>query len=312
MKIGIDLGGSHIAVGVVNDDAKLIAKEEENVLFVDKEQEEVKELIIDKIISLINSLKRKLQIPAFIINEIGIGVPGIVENNIIKKCEKYGIYNWDLAKELRKQIDVDIKLSNDAIAEAKAEVVCGNLKFANKAVFICIGTGIGGAIILQKEATITANLDIQNSFSDLYEILPSEFGHMVIEKNGKKCYCGRRGCFETCCSMRNFKNGMIQILGLSKNTSSEELHEILKKDILDERLNMYIDNYVESLALGLCNIINFVNPKKICIGGSFAFFGDVFCNRLISKIQNCNLQYDMPEIVLAMLKNDAGIVGAVI
>ena len=211
MKIGIDLGGSHIAVGVVNDEAKLIAKEEENVLFVDKEQEEIKEIVRDRILSLINSVKRKLQIPAFIINEIGIGIPGIVENNIIKKCDKYGIYNWDLAKELKEQIDVNVKLTNDAIAEARAEVACGSLKTTAKGVFMCIGTGIGGAIVLQKGSAITANSNVQNllDVSTVYEILPSEFGHMVIEKNGKKCYCGRRGCFETCCSMRTFKNGMI-------------------------------------------------------------------------------------------------------
>ena len=122
MKIGIDLGGSHIAVGAINDEAKIIAKEEENILLINKEQEVTKELIRDKILSLINSLKQKLQMPAFIIDEIGIGVPGIVENNIIKKCEKYGIYNWDLAKELRECYKINVKLSNDAIACAKAEV----------------------------------------------------------------------------------------------------------------------------------------------------------------------------------------------
>ena len=316
MKIGIDIGGSHIAVGVVNDEAKLITKEEENILFVDKDEEEIKELIRDRILSLINSLKRKLQIPAFIIGEIGIGVPGIIENNIIKKCEKFGIYDWDLAKELKEEIDVDVKLLNDALAQAKAEAMYGSLKNEEKAVFLCFGTGIGGAIVLSKEPVLAIEpiTNVQNltAVPTSYEILPAEFGHMVIEKNGKKCHCGRKGCFETYCSMRAFKNEMIEILELDKNTTSEELHEILEKEITDERLSTYIDAYIEDLALGISNIINITNPQKICIGGSFVYFKDILYGRLVNKLQNANLQFDLPEIVLATFQNDAGIIGAVL
>lgn len=312
MKIGIDLGGSHIAVGIVNDDAKLITKVEENILFINKGQEETKELIRDKILSLINSLKENLQIPTFIIDEIGIGVPGIVENNIIKKCEKYGIYNWDLAKDLQKNINVDVKITNDALASARAEVTYGSLKDVEKSVFLCFGTGIGGAIVISSGSIVTASSDVQNAdrASTMREIYPSEFGHMVIESNGRLCHCGRRGCFETYCSMRAFKSGMIELLELSENTTSEELLEILKRETTNDRLNMYIDEYVKNLTLGICNIINIVNPQKISIGGSFVFFEEVLYNRLLNKLQKSDLQFDVPEISLATFQNDSGIIGA--
>ena len=324
MKIGIDLGGSHIAVGIVKEENKIIVKEEKNVLFINREQNEIKELITNEILSLINSLQQKLQIPAFIVEGIGVGVPGIIENNIIKKCEKYGIYNWDLARDLQKYFNANVNLINDAIAAARAEVKYGNLKNTDKSIFICIGTGIGGAIVISNESTAstvfstTENSSAQNTVctSTSYTIYPSEFGHMVIGNNGINCHCGRIGCFETYCSMRNFKNEIIELLELSKNTTSEELHDILKRETanesMKESLNMYLDKYTENLALGICNIINIVNPKKICIGGSFAFFADVLYDRLVSKIQTCNLQFKVPEVVLAKFQNDAGIIGAVL
>ena len=294
MKIGIDLGGSHIAVGLVSEEGKLLEKYEENILFVERQEAEMKELIRDKILSLINSVLRRAQIPIFIIEEIGIGVPGVVENNIIRNCTKYGIGEWDLAKELQEFYKIDVKVNNDALCSAKAESKYGNLQGVNRAVFLCLGTGIGGSTILEDR------------------IFESEYGHMTIEKNGKECYCGKNGCFETYCSMKTFKKNIIQLLNLEENTSSEELLEILKKQNENERLNQYIDEYLTDLVLGISNIVNIIKPKKICIGGSFAYFEEILYSKLVNKAKTYTYQYKAPEIVLAKLKNDAGIIGATI
>ena len=147
MKIGIDLGGSHIAVGVITEKGKIIQKEEQNIIY-NKENEDIKQIIVDKILGLINTVLRTSQIPIFVIEEIGIGVPGIIENNIVKKCDKYKIYNWDLAKILEEHYQIPVKLQNDALCAAKAEKEYGNLKDVKKGVFICFGTGIGGAVFL--------------------------------------------------------------------------------------------------------------------------------------------------------------------
>ena len=292
MKIGIDLGGSHIAVGVVTDDGKILAKKQENLNISSKEN--MKELIRDKIISLINSVLKELQMPTFVIEKIGIGVPGIVKENIIEKCEKYGIYNWDLANELTEIYGISVNVQNDALSAAKAEVLYGNLKDLSKAVFMCLGTGIGGSIIVENN------------------VFPSEFGHMIIEENGRMCHCKRKGCFETYSSMKVFKEGIIELLNLNKETKSEEILNILNYEKENKELNKYIDEYLEKFLIGLTNIINILNPDTICIGGSFVYFEEVLYKRLLEKVDNLTYQFNKPKIVLAKLKNDAGIIGSTI
>ena len=292
MKIGVDLGGSHISVGVITQDGKLIHKKEENIDFIN--QKNIKNLIRDKIISLINHILNELQITVSNIEEIGIGVPGIVNKNIIEKCEKYGIYNWNLAKELEEDYKIPINIQNDAICAAKAETQYGNLKGSKRAVFLCLGTGIGGATILENN------------------ILPSEYGHLVIEKEGKLCHCKRRGCFETYSSMKSFKEGIIELLELDNKTSSEELLSILEDKSNNEKLDRYISDYIDILLIGISNIINIVNPQKICIGGSFTYFEKVLYKRLVEKYKEINTQFERPEIVLAKFQNEAGIIGAVL
>lgn len=293
MKIGIDLGGSHIAVGIITEKGKIIQKEEQNILYSEN-GEDIKQIIVDKILSLINSVLRSSQIPIFVIEEIGIGVPGIIENNIIKKCDKYKIYNWNLAKILEEHYQIPVKLQNDALCAAKAEKEYGNLKDIKRGVFICFGTGIGGTTIINEE------------------VIPSEFGHMVIEKNGNLCNCGKRGCFETYSSMNAFKNKIIEVLGINVEATSEEILNFLIKNKEDENVNKCIDEYVNTLCIGLSNIINIINPEQICIGGSFTYFEDILYKRLLEKAQLISYQFDKPKIVLAKLKNDAGIIGAIL
>lgn len=119
MKIGIDLGGSHIAVGIVTEEGKLLTKQEENGIFLKEENKA--QFIRDSMVSLINCALRELQIPSFMIEEIGIGIPGIVKENKIIKMKKYGIEEWDLAKELEAHYQIPVKLQNDALCSAKAE-----------------------------------------------------------------------------------------------------------------------------------------------------------------------------------------------
>lgn len=290
MKIGIDLGGSHIAVGVVTEEGKILAIEEENLNVMNNEN--IKELIRDKIIALINSVLKELQIPIFVMEEIGIGVPGIVKENIVEKCEKYKIYNWDLAKEIEEHYQIPVKVENDALCAAKAEQQYGNLKNIKKAVFLCLGTGIGGATILENK------------------IFASEYGHMTINIDGKECHCGKKGCFETYSSMKTFKNGMIEVLNLDKNITSKELLDILEEQKESTDLNAYIDNYISTLLIGISNIVNIINPEKICIGGSFTYFEETLYKRLLEKSITMKYQFRKPEIILAKLQNTAGIIGA--
>lgn len=166
--------------------------------------------------------------------------------------------------------------------------------------FLCLGTGIGGATFINGRMLEYAKHN------------GSEYGHMIIKKDGLECKCGNKGCFEKYASMKAFKTGIIELLNLGENISSEDILKILieKVNAKNQEVNMYIDNYIDNLLVGLSNIINIIEPEAICIGGSFVYYEKILYTRLIEKINlrkyNCNI----PKILLAKLGNDAGMIGA--
>ena len=107
-----------------------------------------------------------------------------------------------------------------------------------------------------------------------------------------------------------FKNRVIEILQINKETTSEEILSILKEQKENKKLDKYIDEYIDNLLIGISNIINIVNPETICIGGSFVYYEDILYSRLMEKIKSIKYQFEQPKIVLAKLENNAGIIGA--
>ena len=290
MKIGVDVGGSHISAGIIAEDGKILAKKEQDLNFKEHEDKEI--LIRDTIISLINNITKRINAPIFLIEKIGIGIPGEVKENKIRKCTKFEIYDWNLAGELEDFYKIKVILSNDSYLAALAEREYGSLKNEEKAVFLCIGTGIGSAILNHGN------------------IIPSEIGHTIIKEDGNICNCGRQGCFETYASMKVFKENIIKILDLDKNTSSEEIKNILQSGNRNIKIENYINEYIEYLEVGISNIINTIHPEIICIGGGFVYFKDILYKRLLDRVNISTYKFEKPSILLAKLENDAGIIGA--
>ena len=145
-----------------------------------------------------------------------------------------------------------------------------------------------------------------------------EFGHMVIYKNGELCVCGRKGCWERYASMKVFKNNLRKILNLDENTRGEELLEILRSNNPSnenyEKINNLIEEYIENLSIGLINLINIFEPDEIGIGGSFVYFKDIFLPKLVEKLkkENIRTKRDEVKVKIAVLGNDAGIIGSVL
>ena len=298
MKIGIDIGGSHIAVGLIDMYGKIIYKSEEEIdNHLDEEKFEDK--LIESIIKQIDYVLNKKNTDITKISLIGVAVPGMVSEDSIIKAENLHIKNFNIAREINKIYNVPIKLRNDAKCAALAEKEYGSLKKAKDSIFVTIGTGIGGAVFLNDELLVPKK----------YEGF--EIGHMVIKKDGIKCNCGRCGCFEKYASMRALKNNIMQELKI-KNISGEELKDIIEKED-NENINKIISEYIENLSLGLSNLINIFEPEVISIGGSFAFYKSLL-EKLKNKINEEALfnKKNPPKIVLAKLKNDAGIAGAVL
>ena len=298
MKIGIDLGGSHIAIGVVYNKGKILEKVEKRIIRTEKNniKRVIEEYIIEKTANILQQYK---------ITEMGIAIPGTVRNETVVKSVNLGLKNYNIVKKLQEKIQVPINIRNDAKCAALAENTYGALKSYDRSIFLTLGTGIGGAVI------------IHNELLDTGELPGCEFGHMLIEKNGRLCKCDKKGCWETYASMKAFKDNLREILDLDERTSGKELLDILRKMEKNNpkyiQTNKLIEQYIEYLSIGISNLINIFEPEAIGIGGSFVFYEEVFLEKLKLKLLKDNLLFNERKeinIQTAILDNDAGMIGA--
>lgn len=276
--------------------------------------EVIEQTIFEAVINIMNNTDEKLE-------SIGIAIPGTVTEGTINRCVNLGIKNYNIVDKLNdkfiqfadenkkrekfENLPVRIKLQNDAKCAAIAENEYGVLKEYGSSIFLTLGTGIGGAAILN------GKLLEGKTFSGY------EFGHMTININGEQCKCGKNGCFELYGSMKKFKTTFKEKMGLSQFTHSEQLLDLLKYDVAlekhDERIKEVIDEYTQNLAIGISNLINIFEPEAIGIGGSFTYFEEFLLEKLKSKIIDGNLLFNPRNDIIikpALLKNDAGIIGA--
>lgn len=298
MKIGIDVGGSHIGLGILGKNSKIIYKKEKDYKTHEKDMSQI---VINTIIELIQEILEENKIDIKEIERIGVAVPGTVSNGILIKADNLGIKNLEVEKELKKVYDIPIYLQNDAKCAAIAEKEFGSLKEYDDAIFLTIGTGVGGAVILNRE------LLKPKRYTGF------ELGHMGIKAEGEKCGCGRIGCFEVFGSMKRFKEKLQKEFELP-DTNGRNIKEFIIQNKDNEKLNFMIDKYIDDLATGITSLINIFEPEVVSLGGSFAYYKDVLLNRLEKRIKEkgelFNSQGEIPKIVVADLKNDAGIIGA--
>lgn len=290
MKIGIDIGGSHIGIGLVNKENLIISKkehnwtEEEKIDFFKSIEINCKKLIKDIILE--NDVKN--------IEKIGIGYPAAnIVNGIVTKYGK----TLNLPQILSKEFNVPVYLKNDVKCSAICEKKLGNLKGYDNCLFMTLGTGIGGAYFYKNE------LVTPNKYQGF------EIGHMIIEVNGRKCKCGQNGCFEEYASMRVFRKQIEELFNI-QNLNSYRMFEILENKEKIDQVNKVIENYVEYLSVGICNLINIFDPDCICIGGSFAYYESIFMEKLKELVQKNFNNRDIPDLLVAKYANDAGIIGA--
>lgn len=292
MNIGIDVGGSHIGIALI-EDGKIVKKVEQDIEKIDGIEKHILD-IIDFYIDAFSQMGN--------VEKIGIVAPGTpIKNSLeIKRIVNLGIEKIDFEYILKKY-NIPIQVGNDAKAAGLAEFEFGSLKQYNDAVFLCLGTGIGSAVFLNG-SLLKANKNIG-----------FELGHMVIDKNGIECNCGKKGCFETYCSMKRFKERVKKVLQLD-NIDAPDLVGILESNLQKPEVRELVNNYIENMIVGLSNIIDIFEPEAICLGGSFVHFKDIFYEQLVDEMDKRKYFFNKDSktnIVLAELKNDAGILGAV-
>lgn len=301
MKIGIDIGGSHIGIGLIKGQQIVASKEK---IFNRDERKNMEQIILQSISNGIDELLSENNLKLEEIELIGIAAPGTISNGVIVKAGNLNIKNFDIVSELKKQYQNPIQIRNDGKCAALAEKVYGAMKNYDDCVFVNIGTGIGGA------AFIGGKLLEPKRYSGF------EFGHMVINQGGRLCSCGKKGCFEAYSSIKALKMKITETLDVDSDISGQYLREeLLIKD--DVRVKADIEVFLEYLKTGIGNLIDIFEPEIVCFGGSFAYYeGHFVWKQLLEKLQEKEAIFNdtgaLPKIVAATFKNDAGIIGAVI
>lgn len=291
MKIGVDLGGSHIGIGLVDDNGQIIQKEERLIKDKTNIENVIEEFITEKVMQM--ALNNNVE-------SIGIAIPGTVSNNKITRVVNLGLENYDLASKLEEILHINVKLKNDAKCAALAEQKYGELKPYDDSIFLCIGTGIGSAVIFNGKLLEPKNVP------------GFEFSHTIIHKNGNLCNCGKRGCFETYASLKRFKEKIAKEYNI-QSLDGETIRKFILENKEDSRLRYIINNYIQDLSIGISNIINIFEPEAICMGGSFAEYEQILYEPLKRALIDGNLLFNKRDDIIikhAKLKNDAGIIGA--
>ena len=308
-KIGVDLGGTNIAVGLVNEKYEIVKKATTPTLATREAA-----LIIDDIAMLCKKVCTDEGISLLSVSSIGVASPGLVniESGVVEYANNLPFKDLPLADMLRERLGFEsISLANDANAAALGEATAGAAKGTSSSVMITLGTGVGGGVVLDGKLLVGFNF------------AAGELGHIVIEANGRPCTCGRRGCWETYSSataLTNMTKEKIEECKASgRYTKMAEATKINGRTACDcmragdEAAKEVYDKYVSYLALGLTNIINIFQPEVISLGGGISGEGQSLIDALlptIHKDQYNRYSSKRTEIRIAKLGNDAGIIGA--
>lgn len=301
MKIGIDIGGSHIGIGLIKGQ-EIVAKKEKDFHREDRKNSE--KTIIDSIKGMITELLNENNLSIETMERIGIAAPGTISNGVIVSAGNLGLKNFEIISTLQKIYQIPIQLRNDAKCAALAEKVYGTMKDYDDCVFLTIGTGIGGAAFLG------------GKLLEPKKYAGFEFGHMILNKGGRVCSCGKQGCFEAYSSIKALKNKVTQTLDVDSDISGQYLREELIANHR-EAVKEDVEEFLEYLKTGIGNLIEIFEPEIVCLGGSFSYYKDnpIF-DELLKKLHEDGVRdshiESLPSIVVAQLKNDAGMIGAVI
>lgn len=305
--IGIDLGGTNIAVGIVDDSGKIIAKDS----IPTYAERDVKEIAAD-MAAISKHIAANAGIDLSEIKNIGIGCPGSIdsENGIVTYSNNIKMENVPLRDMIAEYFDnIPVHIENDANAAAYGEyVVNGN--GADSFVFITLGTGVGGGVIINKK--------LYRGFNGA----GGELGHMTLVSGGIKCTCGKEGCWESYGSVtaliRMTKEAMNENPSSAMNKWTEENGKVSGRTAFDcakqgdSAAQEVVNRYIRYVADGVVSMVNIFQPDKVVIGGGISAEGEY----LIAPVREYAKKYDFnkfmkkPDIEAATLFNDAGIIGA--
>lgn len=302
--IGIDLGGTNIVAGVVNESYEILAKASVKTNLPRPEQE-----IAADMAKVTREATEKAGLTMDQIEWIGVGTPGVANSatGIIEYSNNLGFHNTPMVKYLETELGKPTFIENDANAAAYGEYVAGAAKGAKDAVCITLGTGVGAGIIIDGKIYSGSNFG------------GAEVGHTVISVDGPQCTCGRKGCFEVYSSATGLVRMTREALEAHPESTMKEEEHISARTAFnymragDATAKQVVDDYIKYLAAGITNTINIFQPDVLCIGGGVCNEGDpllVPMKEIVKREVYTRNSEKNTEIVIAALGNDAGIIGA--
>lgn len=308
-KIGVDLGGTNIAVGVVDESYRIIGRGKRKTALPRPAEE-----IFDDIKNAIDLAVADAGISPDEVSSIGVGAPGSInkEKRLIEYANNLGFNNVPAYSMLEERTGKPCFFDNDANAAALGEAYAGAGKGAKSFIALTFGTGVGAGIVIDGK--------IYGGFNDA----GGEIGHMVICVDGIPCNCGRRGCWEEYASATAL---ISQTKDMMNEHPESKMWEITDNDLSkvngrtpfqamyqgDAPAKEVVDRYINYMAAGITNVVNIFQPEIICIGGGISHEGDNLLNpikEIVAKERYTKYADKQTTICRAALGNDAGIIGA--
>ena len=310
ISLGVDVGGTKLAVALMDETGKLLAK---NIVYdhIDKNEDD----LVKHIYLLADDLLKENNFQVKELNGIGVCFPGHVrfsEGCIITTSNLKGFKNYPLKEKLEAHFGVKVIVDNDANCQAYAEYKFGAGRAFHDVIFITVSTGIGGGLIINDK---------------LYHGITGtagEFGHMTIDHSSNlECTCGNKGCWMACSCGMFLSRAVKKLLekGVKSNCITIEDVNLGKLDghmirtgldQNDKLCETIIAEYAEYIATGLYNIFQIFNPPIVILGGGLMKLGDKFVSQIKDKFQDRvkDMMHDEMQIRLTELEGNAGVIGA--
>jgi glucokinase len=303
--IGIDVGGTNLKAGLVNDNGEILA-----VARTPLGVFQGPEWFAETLAGLAQEVMAQKDVSVQEIGWVGIGIPGAVSGGEVLYTANIPMSNVSLEKLFRRYLDVPVLLGNDADCAAVAEWTCGAGRGMKNFLVATLGTGLGGGMILNGRLHTGMGAG-------------GEIGHIVICEGGAPCNCGRRGCWEAYASA----TGLIRLtLEAMEKHPESLLHTLAAENEVegrtaflaaeqgDETALAVCADYARYLASGLVSMINVLHPEAVALGGGVAAAPDKLLLNPVREIvaRECYARHtnQVPRILRAEMGNDAGIIGA--
>ena len=303
-RIGIDLGGTNIAVGAVDDRGALVA-----ACSAPTRAQQAPSALLDDIAQCVRDCMASAGLDPADCAGLGIGCPGSCDSaaGLVRRAPNLNWTDVPVCQMLRDRLDLPVALANDADCAALGEVAFGAARGRSSALLITLGTGVGGGFV------------IDGRIYSGHRGLGGEFGHMCVDPNGIRCGCGQVGCWETYASATALIRQATEAAARYPDSLLHTYPKLDGKAIYaaardgDETARAVTAQYARYVALGLTNLINALAPEVVLLGGGVAGAGDALLEPVRAWVREHFFHKNpalMPEIAAAALGGDAGIYGA--